>query len=64
MTIPDTPWHPEPKFRLTDIGRAAIAPDDKGKLGAKMKAKSRAMQGAKRAKSGAKLKAMRRPRMH
>ena len=33
MTIPDTPWHPEPKFRLTDIGRAAIAPDDKGQVG-------------------------------
>ena len=29
-----------------------------------MKAKSRAMQGAKRAKSGAKLKAMREAKMH
>ena len=33
MTNPDRPWYLEPKFRLTDKGRAAIAPDDKGQAG-------------------------------
>ena len=29
MTIPDRPWYLEPKFRLTDKGRAVITSDDK-----------------------------------
>ena len=32
-TIPDGRWNLEPQFRLTDKGRAAIAPDDKGQVG-------------------------------
>ena len=41
MTNPDRPWYLELKFRLTDKGRAAIVPDDKGQAGGEGKGQVR-----------------------